>query len=154
VTLAKLLEQTREGADALRAARDAARPACVQAVRKLEKALREALGGERLRGLPVLDVTPEGRRVHGARARGKTIDGQLEHLDAVLVIMPDGTLYMACKTTSWPVADEELLVEDVEDVARSVEEVLRRHLSAIARTTARFAAMTALAEKLEAALTA
>lgn len=157
MTLAKLLEETKECGEMLRDAREKARPACIAAVRKLEAALVEALGGEKLKGLPLLDESM-GQRFYGARARGRRIDGKLGG-KAVLVVGQDGNLRMAYVSEAGGVEDvgaddSELLVEDVEDVARAVEEVLRRHVELIGKSAARYEAFSALAKKLEAALAA
>ena len=164
MTLAKLLEQTRDGGELLREAREKARPACIAAVRKLEAALVEALDGEKLKGLPKLDET-ERARFYAARARGKRIDERLTDKE-VLVVAQDGRLHMASvrpevsgaflgsPVESRPAADDELLAEDVEDVARAVEEVLGRHLALIAKSAERYERLADLARKLEAALVA
>ena len=154
MTLADLLEQTKEGGELLRDARERARPACIAAVRKLEAALVEALGGEKLRGLPVLwpdpmQGNPTGaERYNAARARGKkNIERVLSEAKPVLVVSEDGHLKMAVAFAApnedvgpveRPVEDAELLAEDVEDVASAVEEVLRRHLVSLGQRTGRY----------------
>lgn len=154
MTLAKLLEDARAGAEEMRAAQSDARAASVSAVRAVEAALVEALGGERLRGLPVLHRTPV---FAGARARGRRIDGVLAEKH-VLVLDEEGRLRMACTgpdgvgVATRPADDSELLAEDVEDVARAAEEVLRRHVTLLAQKAARYRALVELAGKLEAAL--
>jgi hypothetical protein len=155
VTLAKLLEQTKEGGAMLAAAREDARPACVAAVRKLEAALVAVLDGEKLRGLPVLH---EGdARYCGARARGKRIDGTLGE-KPTLVVNECGRLMFAVvpallhDAVERPAQDDELLAEDAEDVARAVEEALLRHAASVDQRTARFERLSALARRLSAAL--
>jgi hypothetical protein len=161
VTLAKLLEETKEGGEMLREARDRARPTCIAAVRKLEAALVEALGGDKLKGLPLLDDptlrNARGSRFYGARARGKKIEGCLDD-KPTLVVTQDGALRLAWiehgETNSPAVNDAELLLEDVEDVARAVEEVLLRHVAQLSKAAARYDAFVELARKLESALDA
>lgn len=153
MTLSKLLESTKEGSRLLREASEDARPACVAAVRQMEAALVEALGGETLKGLPVLAGDgPE--RFYGARARGR-LDKKL-YEKPVLVICPDGRLRVATfaseRVTTHDVDDAELLAEDVDAVARSLGQVLRQHLETAAKATARYEALGALARKLDEAL--
>lgn len=158
MTLAKLLEQTEEGSKLLREAAEDARPACVAAVRQMEASLVEALGGETLKGLPCL-YGESAERFYGARARGR-LDKKL-YEKPVLVICPDGVLRIAqvseeatCafRVEVRPVEDSELLVEDVEVVARAIDAVLKAHVAAAAKTTARYDALVELARKIEAAL--
>lgn len=157
--LARLLERTKEGGETLQKAQERARPACIAAVRKLESALVDALGGDKLKGLPLLDADETGKKFFGARARGKTIEGQLKDAP-ILIVSEDGSLHMASAKdhmgyrlwTSLPADDSELLVEDVEHVTKAVSEVLLRHLAVVAQRTARFERMAELAKKLESAL--
>jgi hypothetical protein len=160
--LAVLLDQAREESERFRETQGRARTACVRAVRKLEETLREALGGEKLRGLPVL-YEDTNVQFYGARARGKKIDGTIGE-KAILVIDGDGSLRMVkvarviadidraqmkAEVVTSLVEDAELLVEDVEDVARAVEEVLRRHLAYIAKRSERYTRLATLAARLE-----
>jgi len=159
MTLAKLLAETEERSKLLREAAEDARPACVAAVRQMEASLVEALGGETLKGLPCL-YGESAERFYGARARGR-LDKKL-YEKPVLVICPDGRLRVAQFVVAGPgvpegvltreAEDSELLVEDVEVVARAIDAVLKAHVAAAARTTARYDALVELAQKLEAAL--
>jgi hypothetical protein len=154
MTLAKLLEETKEGGELLAAAREKARPECIAAVRALEAALLEALGGEALKGLPRLQNNPG---VYGAPVRGKHRDVELDERPT-LVVAASGRLTMARliedsgDVEQRPVEDEELLAEDLEAVAQTFSVVLVRHLASVEKTTARYEGLSALAKKLEDAL--
>ena len=154
MTLAKLLEETKEGGELLAAARERARPECIAAVRQLEAALVEALGGEALKGLPRLQNNPG---VYGASVRGKHRDVELDDRP-MLVVVPSGRLHMARlspdsdEVVTRAVDDDELLAEDVENVAQTFAVALVKHLASVEKTTARYAGLSALAKKLEDAL--
>lgn len=154
MSLDKLLADAKEGSERLADAIESARPACVEAVRAVEKALVEALAGERLKGLPVLAGT-EDNRFYAARIRG-TITKRLYERPA-MVVCSDGRFAVASAAgeSGWEtreVDDAELLAEDAESVPRAIVQVLGWHLERVARSAARYEELSRLAERLSQAL--
>jgi hypothetical protein len=149
MSLDEMLRDVASKGERLAANREAARPECIAAVRSLEKALVEALDGEKLRGLPILydDDGGEFGRIYGARVRGKKIEGTLTDRP-ILVLREDGRLWMRGIGYASPAGDEDLLMEDVEDFPRAIEEVLRRHLAVVDQKIAKHERFLLLAEKI------
>ena len=152
MTLAKLLEETKEGGELLASAREDARPKCIAAIRSLESALVEALGGEALKGLPRI---ASGSRFYAAHVRNRDPNRKLDERP-VLVLPPSGRLSMAWDDGEGvalrPALDEELLAEDLDAITKLCHEALAWHLQQIEKTTARYEGLSALAAKLEGAL--
>lgn len=123
------VEKIRVAAGQLSAARHAARGPTIEAIRKLELAVIDALGGEQLRGLPE-HAAPGQPRFQAARVRGKPdarIDGR-----PVLVLVTSGRLMMASQQADGiecrPVTDDELVIDDLEALTRTIYAVTRDHV--------------------------
>jgi hypothetical protein len=151
--LPQLLEEVAIVSARTRQAKESAREKCVSAIRRLELALVEALDGESLRNLPNLAYPSD--RFFALRVRSTSTDP----LDRdALVLLPSGMLAMAGRPPHYvreeALDDSELLAEDVEFVAATVERALTLHLDGaeerVARSTARFERLERLAERLHA----
>jgi len=111
--------------------REKAREKSVRAMRAIEKRVRQALQGDRLRGIPNIGTRAlpmYAHRVTSARNNaGKMPIGGRE----VLVVAADGSLNAGSLTPRGPVMrpvdDDELVFEDLEAYARVITDLLERH---------------------------
>jgi len=159
-TATKLDDLMREAGTAsahVRDARTRARDNVVRSLRLLEGKLRDALGGDTLRGLADLiegvhDDPLYGALVHPANKRfgidtRLPIDGR-----EALVVYKDGTLVIAKRDgASWemrPAHDDDLRIEHLENIVAAVQEVLQRHLARTQRTAANYEKAQRLSERL------
>jgi hypothetical protein len=129
----------------------------VQAVRALESALKERLDGGALRGLKNLGHNRD--PLYAARIRGKT-DGRVpwpneENATAeTLVLMPSGRLEIAvCKTDAQgdmfdiemrPAEDADLRAEDLEDLLRTLIDIIPRTVAYADKARERYAGLREL----------
>lgn len=145
--------------------RRAAHAAAVGAIRDITYAVRQALHGEALRGLPNLSSysTSPYRGVlvrckHGAWDRGLPRPRRGEQWGRpALVYQMDGHLALARQDRAGdinvrPILDEELRAEDAELVAGAVSHALDLHLSHVERRTRRYAEMRRISETIRTAL--
>jgi hypothetical protein len=143
----------------LAAVRDFAREEAVAAVRVLEARLRDALAGEKLRGLsnltPWLPSRYVAARVGGGDRYG--IDRNLpDDGREAIVVTRDGTLAVArvdgTAVVEREVEDDDIFAEDHEAVARAVLEVLERYVSGAGKAERNYARAGDLARRVSAAL--
>jgi hypothetical protein len=154
----------------LRSLRERARVLAIAAVRGMERSLVDALEGETLKGLR--EVVP-GYRAARARSTSKRDEyspfeplpepkaGQ-EHGREVLVVTADGVLEMARSVRrdrhfwaeSRRAEDADLVVEDVEHLARLFPRLLADHIEHSRRTSIRFMRLEDVAQRISAALVA
>lgn len=152
----EIVEAAKLAAQDLSEARSEARTQAVAAIRALEAKLSDVLGTERLRGLPNLgtrEVPFFAARVVPSRSNlGKLPPDGRE----VLALGPDGKLLVVWafrgKIESRTVRDEELVIEDVEPIARLVSEVLERFVALCERRTEKIEEAGRLSAKLIALL--
>lgn len=154
------LEEAEALAVRLRERRAEARAAAWDAVGLLRARLREALGGEVLRGL--VDLHPQGERWSGARLKHRGAHG----IDAflredgreALCLDVRGEMVVAsaragARVSVREVGDGDVLAEDLEVIVRSTRAALERHVAHGQRTLAGYAAVAALAARLAGVLT-
>jgi hypothetical protein len=159
----------RESRATMMRVREEARAHAVRAIRAIESELVDALDGATLRGLP--NLGGNGERFYAIRVRTQRdaevgpnaeepIGGDEESLcltkEGVLVVV--GWLrardtQLADRIYSPPVRDENLLLEDVEALVRTVHYVVPRHLAQLEQTSARFSRIGELAARICAELT-
>jgi len=156
----KEMEQITAAARMAAEARGTAIPDTVVAVRALEKALITALEGEPLRGLR--NICEADLPIYGARLRGdpdRRIPpwGGSGSVSRFIIITPDGSL----STLAWldsgdieqtPTTNSELRVGDAEHMAKTLREILPRHVRASRQTTGRYRRASRLAARIRAAL--
>jgi len=165
----ELLGDVALASDELFAARESARAEAIAAIRAMETALVEALGGETLKGLrEVAPGYPAARaRCFAAKDAGRPYEPLPEPRGGgdgreVLVVTSRGRLEMA-KTvvragrvvvqTRWA-EDGDLLVEDVEHLPRLFAQLLGEHVARSRRTTSRLIRLESVARQISAALVA
>lgn len=148
-------ERAEAASDAVAEKREDARAASILAIRALENRLRDALAGGPLRGLP--RIGPGAVGYYAARVRGKNpavalVPGERP----VLVLSSEGRLMMASVGgegwTAIRALDDDLLVEDVVEVARVLRVAIAGHLSACGRSASRYSAVEALSKRIVAIL--
>lgn len=166
--LPKLIEDAGRASDDLRATRARAREDAIRAIRSMERALVEALAGETLKGLR--EVVP-GYYAARVRSAGRVgVAAPYEPLPEprpgdgsgreVLVVNAHGCLEMARSTRAFgrgvalsrDATDDDLLVEDVENLARLYAELLGEHVERARRSAERFGRLNAIAQRISAAL--
>jgi hypothetical protein len=153
----RLLEDTAAASAALRLTRERTRVSAVAAIRRLERALVEALDGETLKGLREIAPGYSAARVRGSDdslPEPKTFEA---YGRSVLVVDATGDLVMATRRRVGGVCvrratDEDLLLEDVESVARVFTRVLTEHVERARRSAEKFDALDVLARKIVDAL--
>lgn len=135
-----------------------ARTVSIQAIRALEAKLVEALGGEKIRGMP--NLTGAGEPLHAVRLNWSPRHGAGAHIPhdgrEVLVLANDGRLRVARRqlsTTKSQVIlrdplDEELILEDLEPFMRVVQECLERHIASTERRIEAFSKVENLARRI------
>jgi hypothetical protein len=149
------LRAVKDAAQSAAEARETLRPHLIDAVHKIEAVLAEALGGERLRGLRNLG----GSAVYpAARIRGNT-DKKLPPPESrkgereFLCLNESGKVVV----TWWEDAgrdevvlreraphDSDLIATDVEDLIKTLQEILPRHIEVSKRVRARYSEAAAL----------
>lgn len=139
-------------------AKDDARDSAIRAIRKIEKALSDALGAERLRGLD--NIAPHGcSKVFAARLRassGKpfTLDGDrpatlcVNDLGCLAKIRMDagGVIYSDLAT------DDDLNAEDLEHFLNVLDRLLPTHIVRCREAGERYRRVSAIAEALSLAM--
>lgn len=119
--------------------REIANGEALEVIRTLEERLREALGGETLKGLP--NLLPDGERpFHGLRLNNAGRHGTAEYLPRdgreVLALSRDGTIVMVARDAVHgeilprirQATDESLRGDMLEPIVRAVQEALDGHL--------------------------
>lgn len=152
--LPELLEQTADASAALRETREKAIAKALAAIRQIESSLLEALAGEKLKGLWVLAASPA-YKVMGANLRAKQLDKMIDIGKSALILSVEGKLEICSNEGALikrPCDDSDLRAEDVESIARGVEQVLREHLQNMPKTIERFAQIERLAQRVASAL--
>jgi hypothetical protein len=181
MSTSNLLEDLAALSDRAASAREMAREDALTAIRHVEKALLEALGGEPLRGLVNLglNTTPW----YGARVRGSgaSVDGKFtwpatpgardylclavtgELVTARCVTSPlrasdpaggrgGGYFLLVEKVEASPVDNDDLVAEDLPGLLQTLRVVIPRHLEKAKATEASYLKISALAEKITAAV--
>lgn len=145
--------------------RHGAKQDAIKAIRLIEGRLVEALAGEPLRGLPNLlpEVGARHQQFYALQVRGKFADRPLPYDEAVVVLTREGRLCWATRESDGhlrpavrahlvPVEDDELMLEDLQLVAASVERALQAHLARVESTSERYRNVSALARRVSHAL--
>lgn len=135
----------------------------LSAIRAIEARLREALGGETLKGLP--NLLPDGTRpFHGLRLNNGGRHGTAEYLPRdgreVLALSRDGTIVMVARDVVHgevlpsirQAGDENLRADMLEPIVRSVQEALDGHLLRSEKRGVAHEETRKLAEKIAAAV--
>lgn len=132
-------------------ARDQARMNAIATIRKLERRLQDALGGDVLRGM--VRLTERDWSYRGARVRAHDMDERVPRDNRWhLVVGKDGRLemlgYIAGIWQTKPAHDGDLTAEDLEHVQRVFAALVERHVQSSAATVANYHRLHALAERL------
>jgi len=160
--LEQLLTMVQSASMTAEAARESALPAAVEACRTLELALKEALCGDPLRGLK--NIGPRGEKLYAARIRTGpdtkvpfSNDPQRGSQN-YLCISPKGVLvnvYWADDPdsgvlwlTSEPAGDDDLRIDDVRALVRTLAVVLPRHVSTAESTSQRYNKLKQLSRRI------
>ena len=156
-----LLQQTYRASEGVALMRATASESVVNAIRTFERKLREALDGDSLRGLANLAGAPSlggvRDRFYGAQLSAPNVDLPLVY-KAVLCVDKHGSFVMTRALDgdpyweSRPVLDHELRAEWFEQITRSLQVVLERHIARSSRTEANYRATAEFAERLAAAV--
>src|SRR5580704_11578514 len=137
-------------------ARGDARERAILAIRAIEGALLEALEGEHLRGL--LNLGDRVEKFHGVRVRHGDAKATLSLTsdERPLVLGKEGLLVFARwayggegrrdRIEIEAAQDDELLVEDLESMIRTVRAVVEGHVAALGRTSDKFRQIVGLAD--------
>ena len=166
--LAERFMRLRESRATMTAVREEARGQAVRAIRAIESELVDALDGATLRGLPNLGSS--GERFYAIRVRtqqygevGPNAEEPIEAGEEPLCLTKEGVLVVARwhyvnnerdpgaggdRLSSPPVRSDELMIEDVEALVRTVHHVVPRHLAQLETTNARFSRIGELAERI------
>lgn len=149
--------------------RDGARRSAIEAIRLLERRLRDALRGDPLRGMVnlvyVRGVVRQAARVVGREGAhtgffevsDERIDKPIVFGTSALVMTRDGALAQFAVTadgefSSRPVSDDELVAQDLDAVVHTARRVLRRHVERADRTAANYARLSEMAGALSDAI--
>jgi hypothetical protein len=119
------LESLATASKELSVSRTLSRTESVKAMRDLEEALVDALGEERLRGLP--NLNPGGEPFFGLRVRGKSFE-PLPDSRNVLCIDDSGMLVVATSGEAWTAHNVDLLSEDLEPFVKLVAKAIDAHI--------------------------
>jgi hypothetical protein len=155
--LQSLLDEVSAATKSAEKSRDGARTSVVEAVRALETALQERLDGGTLRGLKNLGHNRD--PLYAARIRGKP-DGRVKWPDTpmtstdTLVLSPKGKLQVAvCRTDERgdmydielrDAADEDITTEDLENLLRTLIDIVPRTVAYADKARDRYAALREL----------
>lgn len=134
----------------LTSARETARMDAVKAIRELEDRLAEALGGERLRGLPNLHFDSS-KTFNAARLRGAK---ETPVIGATLCLTSDGIVCMVTpdnheELTATPVEDKDLQAEDLEHFVRLLGQVIPQHIQMCDKSSTRYEGISGLAARVK-----
>lgn len=144
--------------DALDKEREAARKTALDAIRSMLAALATELCGEELRGLPNLAGSHNPYRAISVRTRDRHKPLEAGNPGTRLVLATDGKLHMARRSRqtdeveTYEAADDDLVAEDVERVARAIAHASRLHIEACEGGRDRYAKLSQLAARLLGAL--
>jgi hypothetical protein len=160
------IEALRTTLDNLRDTRQTEAPKIASAIRMLEAAMRGALEGHVLKGMPNLGDRC-GLRIYGLNVRApvgrrdKVRYPDLGDSKRVLVLRPDGSLVAIELTTTLDaeryevitmnieaVGDNEFMPSDLRAVIETFEEAIQLHFARVDRTQAQWAAAGKLADRL------
>ena len=135
----------------LRTVRDGANTESREAIRRAERELLRALGGERLLNAP--NLANANTPVYGYRIRSKEADRELSWRGRpTLILSAQGQLDMAWRNrdgSGWRQAvDEDFRGEDLAQVLEVIELAVDRHLKKAERRTRRFQNIRNLADKV------
>ncbi len=158
-TLLGLMVQAKHAATSAEEARTLALPTVVEACRTLEKALQEALGDEPLRGLK--SIGTGGEKLYAARVRAPW-DSKIPKpherggRQRYLCIDPKGRLILAFWNTDDgllslskdPAPDDALRVDDIRDMASTLNSILPRHVKSARSTGGRYRDLQRLALRI------
>ena len=164
-----LIVEAGRASEVLRDTRERARVEAIAAIRAMERALLDALAGETLKG--IRDIAP-GYAAARVRSVGRNdVSIPYEPLPEprpgfsvgreVLVVTAYGRLDMAhtlrvdqgsIVVGHRPADDPDLLIEDVEHLARLFAELLGEHVARARKTAERFGHLDAIAQRISAAL--
>lgn len=150
-----LLAATRHASERISTARTAAATSSSKSMRDLETRLKEALGGDTLRGLANL-VRGSEPQCYAAQLADKKhgIDTPLpDDGRAILAVDKHGafvwlSISYRCRWATRPVLDEEFKAEHLAPAVRAVQSVLERHLKYCERTASNYDAVSRLSDRL------
>lgn len=148
-----LLAETREAGVRLAKSRSQAATSARDTLLGLERRLREALGGDTLRGMR--DLSPGGENFYAARLDVRLrcgIDSPLQRRGLpALVVTKSGRVFCAWATDLGSVATGPLRgirAEDLEPATRAIQLVLERHLARVERTSVTYDKVAAFSWRL------
>jgi hypothetical protein len=139
--------------------RQEARDRTVQAIREVERKVKEAVRGDCLRGLANMNPVYGEAPIQGARVvqPGGDIDKKVRYGQHAIVLNKDGA-FMSMdvdddgRVTIEAAKDEHFLAQDLDSVTYTVHTALQRHIARADRTVENYERLTSLAENLTVAL--
>jgi hypothetical protein len=127
-------------------------------MRRIERFVGIALGGETLRGLRRMVAGKANEEIVGANVRAKEIDDMCLDGHTALFIGEDGLLHMV-DLTEWPKVatrvahDDDLMAQDLLPYMHALQAAMKRHVERVERTTASYAKISDLATRIGESLT-